>query len=127
MVSKHTLVQISLYPWLNGQYMLPYYSKKVFFLKFNAKKGGKTILPPPLHQFLKVGRAIAPSSFAHEVVLVKFELQTHMEHLSSCQSGFLVVCASQSSVFWVFVIYCQPLNICLFVMLYLYIYIKNCY
>ena len=23
MVSKHTLVQISLYPWLNGQYMLP--------------------------------------------------------------------------------------------------------
>jgi hypothetical protein len=24
MVSKHTLVQISLYPWLNGQYMLPY-------------------------------------------------------------------------------------------------------
>ena len=54
-----------------------------FLLKFNA-----------LPQFLKVGRAIAPSSFAHEVVLVKFELQTHMEHLSSCQSGFLVVCAS---------------------------------
>ena len=52
-------------------------------LKFNA-----------LPQFLKVGRAIAPSSFAHEVVLVKFELQTHMEHLNSCQSGFLVVCAS---------------------------------
>ena len=24
LVSKHTLVQISLYPWLNGQYMLPY-------------------------------------------------------------------------------------------------------
>ena len=24
MVSKYTLVQISLYPWLNGQYMLPY-------------------------------------------------------------------------------------------------------
>ena len=38
MVSKHTLVQISLYPWLNGQYMLPYYSKTVFFLKSNAKK-----------------------------------------------------------------------------------------
>jgi hypothetical protein len=62
-------------------------------------------------QSLKVGRAIAPSSFTHEVVLVKFELQIHMEHLSSCQSGFLVVCASQSSVFWVFVIFCQPLNI----------------
>jgi len=38
-----------------------------------------------------VGRAIAPSSFAHEVVLVKFELQTRMEHLSSCRSGVLVV------------------------------------
>jgi hypothetical protein len=25
------------------------------------------------------------------VVLVKFELQTYMEHLSSCRSGFLVV------------------------------------
>ena len=24
MVPKHTLVQISLYPWLNGQHMLPY-------------------------------------------------------------------------------------------------------
>ena len=49
----------------------------------------KTI--PPLPQFLKVGRAIAPSSFALDVVLVKFELQIHMEHLSSCQFGFLVV------------------------------------
>ena len=75
---------------------------KSFFLKFKFKWGGP---------------------FAHEVVLMKFELQTHMEHLSSCQSGFLVVCASQYSVFWVFVILCQPLNICLFVMLYLYIYI----
>ena len=39
MVSKHTLVQISLYPWLNGQYMLPYYSKK--------KKGGQNYSPLP--------------------------------------------------------------------------------
>ena len=39
------------------------------------KRGAK--LFPPLPQFLKVGRAIAPSSFALEVVLVKFELQTH--------------------------------------------------
>ena len=93
--------------------------KKCLFLKFNAKKGGKTILPP-LPQFLKVGRAIAPGSFAHEVVLVKFELQTHMEHLSSCQSGFLVVCASQSSVFWVFVIFCQPLSFCHVILVYLY-------
>ena len=101
-------------------------SKKVFFLKFNAKKGGNTFLSP-LPQFLKIGRTIAPSSLANEVILVTFELQTHIEHLSSCQSGFLVVCASQSSVFWVFVIFCQPLNICLFVMLYLYIYIIYCY
>ena len=40
---QSTLVQISLYPWLNGQYMLPYYSKKGFFLKFNAKKGGNLL------------------------------------------------------------------------------------
>ena len=97
--------------------------KKVFFLNLMPKKGGKAILLPPL----KVERAIVPSSFAHEVVLVKFQLQTHMEHLSLCQSGFLVVCASQSSVFWVFVIFCQSLNNCLFVMLYLYIYIIYCY
>ena len=90
MVSKHTLVQISLYPWLNGQYMLLYYSKKSFFsLNLMPKRGAK--LFPPLPQFLKVGRAIAPSSFALEVVLVKFKLQTHMEHLSSSQFGFLVV------------------------------------
>ena len=115
MVSKHTLVQIS---------------KKVCFLKFNAKKKRLNYFAPPpqpLPQFLKVGRAIVPSSFTHEVVLVKFELQTHMEHLSSCQSGLLVVCASQSSVFCVFVIFCQPLNIFLFVMLYLYIYIIYCH
>jgi hypothetical protein len=89
-------------------------------------KGGQNYFRP-LPQLLKVVRAICLSSFAHEVVLVKFELQTHMEHLSSCQSGFLVACASQSFVFWVFVIFCQPLNICLFVMLYLYIYIIFCY
>jgi hypothetical protein len=45
-----------------------------FFLNLIPKRGAK--LFPPLPQFLKVGRAIAPSSFALEVVLVKFELQT---------------------------------------------------
>ena len=40
-------------------------------------KRGAKLFCPPLPQFLKVGRAIASSSFAHEVVLVKFELQTH--------------------------------------------------
>ena len=34
---------------------------------------------------------IVPSSFSHEVALVKFELQTHMEHLSSYRSEVLVV------------------------------------
>jgi hypothetical protein len=36
------------------------------------KRGAKLVCLP-LPQFLKVGRAIAPNSFAHEVVLVKFE------------------------------------------------------
>jgi hypothetical protein len=96
---------------------------KFFSLNLMPKRGQNS------PQCLKVGRTIAPSSIAHEVVLMKFELQIHMVHLSWCQSGFLVVCASQSSVFWVFVIFCQPLNICLFVMLYLYtgIYIIYCY
>jgi hypothetical protein len=53
------------------------------------KRGGGQIIYP---QLFKVGRAIiAPSSFFHEAVFVKIELQTHMEHLSSCWSGFLVV------------------------------------
>ena len=48
MVSKHTLVQISLYPWLNGQYICFHTKvKKIFFLKFNAKNGAK--LFPPLN------------------------------------------------------------------------------
>jgi len=37
------------------------------------------------------GKFSSSSSFAHEVVLVKFELQTRMEHLSSCRSRVLVV------------------------------------
>jgi len=86
--------------------------KKVFFLNLMPKRGEKLFAPLTLN-FQKVGWAIAPSSFA--------------QHLSSCQSRMLVVCASQSSVFWVFVIFCQPLNICLFVMLYLYMYIIYCY
>ena len=65
--------------------------KKVCFLKFKAKKkgGGVNYFCHP--QLFKVVRVIVPSSFSHEVVLVKFELQTHMEHLNSCQSGVLVV------------------------------------
>ena len=92
MVSKCTFIQTSLYPWLTEQYMFPcVVKKKVCFLKFKAKKkgGGVNYFCHP--QLFKVGRVIVPSSFSHEVVLVKFELQTHMEHLNSCQSGVLVV------------------------------------
>jgi len=39
---------------------------------------------------------------------------------------FSGVCFAQSSVFCVFVIFCQPLNICLLAMLYLYIYNIYC-
>jgi hypothetical protein len=45
-------------------------------------------LPPSTFQS---GEGYCPQLLAHEVVLVKFELQTHTEHLSSCRSGFLVV------------------------------------
>jgi hypothetical protein len=58
------------------------------FLKFNAKKGGGKTILSPLPQFLKVGRAIAPSSFAHEVVLVKFELQTHTKGIRIFGQGY---------------------------------------
>jgi hypothetical protein len=52
------------------------YASILKFLNLMPKRGGgqNSFLPPP-PQFLKVGRAIAPSSFAHEVVLVQFELQ----------------------------------------------------
>ena len=47
---KAYLVQISLYPWLNGQYMLPYYSKKSsFFLNLMPKRGAKLFPPPSLN------------------------------------------------------------------------------
>jgi len=42
------------------------------------------------HQLFKVGSAIAPSSYVHEVVLVKLELQIPTEHLSSPRSECLV-------------------------------------
>ena len=48
-VSKHTLVQISLYPWLNGQYMLPYCSKKSFFFLNLMPKRGAKLFPPSLN------------------------------------------------------------------------------
>ena len=69
------------------------------------KKGGVNYFCHP--QLFKVGRVIAPSSFVHEVVLVKLELQTHMEHLTRefmSVRSFSGVCVAQSSVFSVFVI-----------------------
>ena len=53
--------------------------------------GGKLGLPPSTFQSGGGVEVIVPSSFSHEVTLVKFELQTHMEHLSSCWSGGLVI------------------------------------
>jgi hypothetical protein len=43
------------------------------------KRGAKLFFKS---DFLKVGSAIARSSFAHEEVLVNSELQTHMEFMS---------------------------------------------
>ena len=97
------------------------YLKGFFFLNLMPKRGGGQKYFP--HQPFKVGRATAPSSFAHEVAVVKFELQTHMESEFMSIHIFSCVCVAQSSVFWAFIIFCQALNICLFVMLYLYIYI----
>ena len=47
MASKHTVVKISLYPWLNGQYMLPYQSKTVFSLNLMPKRGQNYFALPP--------------------------------------------------------------------------------
>ena len=92
-------------------------NKNIFFLKFNAKRGEGLVLQPSTFQN---GEGNCSSFFAHEVVLVKFKLQTHMEYLSSCRSGFLVALVLLNLHFSV---NSQPLNNsnCLFVMLYLYI------
>ena len=81
--------------------------------------GGKLVLPPstfqsgegdcpqllfPLSGISEVRTADSYGAF--EFMLVR---------------SFSDICVAQSSVFCVFVILCQPLNICLFVLLYLYI------
>ena len=38
-----------LIPWLNGQYMLPYYSKKSFFFLNLMPKRGAKLFPPSLN------------------------------------------------------------------------------
>jgi hypothetical protein len=117
MVSKHPLVQISLYPWLNGQYMLPYYTKTVFFFLNWMPKRGQNYSPPWLY---KSREGSFPQLFRPWSGIS--EHRTADIIWSSCQSGFLVVCASQSSVFWVFVIFCHSkyLSFCHVIPVYLY-------
>ena len=52
------------------------------------KSGGSNSFATP--QIFKGERVITPSSYAHEVMLVKLELSTPTEHPSSPRSGFLV-------------------------------------
>jgi hypothetical protein len=99
-------IQISLYLWLTG-----------FFLKFYAKKRGsgghvKLVLPPSTFQSGKddcpqLLRSSSGINGVSEFMPVR---------------SFSGVCVAQ--IFCVFVIYCQPLHICLFVLLNLYIYMR---
>ena len=74
-------------PFYKYPYTLGILDNICFHFKLNAKNGG-LVLPPSTFQS---GEGNCPQLLAHEVVLVKFELQIHTEHLSSCWSGFLVV------------------------------------
>jgi hypothetical protein len=64
------------YLYFKNKKKLKIVKKIMFFFLDVAKKGGKTISPPP--SIFKSRVAIAPSSFALEVALVKFELQTQV-------------------------------------------------
>ena len=86
MIKSHYGFKMYLYPNIliplaNWTIYVSMCSKKKFvFLNLMQKKKrrrGKLFLPP--------------STFQNEVILVKFELQTHMEHLSSCRSRGLVI------------------------------------
>lgn len=69
-----------------------FYSKQTsLFFSNLMPKGGNLVLPPSTFQ---TGEDNYPSSFAHDVVFVKFELQTHKEHLSSLMVRNLVVFVS---------------------------------
>ena len=74
-------------PFSKYPYTLGILDNICFHFKLNAKKGGLA-LPPSIFQS---GEGNCPQLLAHEVVLVKFELQTYTEHPSSWRSGFLVV------------------------------------
>ena len=89
--------------------------KKFVFLKFNAK----TISPPP--SIFKSREGNCPQLFRPWSGIS--EVRTTDSYGASEFMSVRIFSCLSVSVFWVFVIFCQPLNICLFVMLYLYIYI----
>ena len=116
-----------LIPLANWTTYICFHTEVKRLLFFNVKGGGGKISFATIN-FSKWEREIAPSSFLYEVVFVKFELQIHNgASVSISVQIFSGVCVAQSSVFCVLVICCQPLHICLFVMLYLYIYTIYCY
>ena len=106
-------------------YMLPYWSKKAFFfLKFNAKGGG-VVLPPSTFQS---GEGNCPQLLLPWCGICEVrtsDLYGASEFMSV--RSFSGVCVAQSSAFCEFAIFCQTLNICVFVMSYLYMYIIYCY
>jgi hypothetical protein len=86
LVSKHALILRNIiYPWLTGQYLLP--SKKKSFAT---------------HTQTQVGRAISPSSYAHELALMKLKLQTPTVYLVLSRPGFLVVFLLLNLQFYVY-------------------------
>jgi hypothetical protein len=118
MIKSHYGFKMYLYPNIliplaNWTIYVSMCSKKKFvFLNLMQKKKrrrGKLFLPP--------------STFQNEVILVKFELQTHMEHLSSCRSRGLVIFVLLS-----FLCYCirnflsaiKYLSFCFVIPVYLY-------
>ena len=94
-------------PFSRYPYTLGILDNICFHFKLNAKKGGLVLTPSTFQS----GEGNCPQLLVHEVVLVKFELQIHTEHLSSCRSGFkwCLGCSifTEFSVFnTVFVIFC---------------------
>ena len=85
--------------------------------------GGKLVLPPSTFQSGErdCPQLLCPGS---GISGVRTADSYGVSEFMSVRS-FSGVCVAQSSVFSVFVI-CQQLNICLFVLLYLYIYIIYC-
>jgi hypothetical protein len=94
--------------------MFPYINKvkKCVFLQFNERKkgGGKLVLPPSTFQS---GKGDCPQLLCPWSGISEVQLQTHGVSEFTSVRSFSGVFVAQSSVFSVFVIFCQPLNICL--------------